>query len=95
MSLLSVSALARESIPFSICARPERCIAEVERHTYFQLSGTYRNDWITQAVLLYVELMEAGIEPRTFRLQGERSTDWANRPQTLKEQTIFDEVLQR
>jgi len=28
------------------------CFAEVERHTYFQLSVTYRTDQITKAMLL-------------------------------------------
>jgi len=37
---MSVSALVRESIPFSICARLGRFIAEVERHTYFQFPVT-------------------------------------------------------
>jgi len=32
-----VSVSAKESIPFFDCARPGRWIAEVKRHTYFQL----------------------------------------------------------
>jgi len=51
-SLLSVSVLVRESIPFSICARPGKCIAEVERHTYFQFPVTYHTNQITQVMLL-------------------------------------------
>jgi len=31
-------------IPFSICVRPGRLIAEVECHTYFQLSVTYHTE---------------------------------------------------
>ena len=42
----------RESIPFSVCARPGRLDAEVERHTYSQLPVTYRLDQITQSKLL-------------------------------------------
>ena len=34
-------------------------------------------------LLGYVELTEAGIEALTFRLQGEHSTDRANRPLSL------------
>jgi len=37
--------MQRGSLPLSlffVCARPDRLIAEVERHTYFQLTVTYR-----------------------------------------------------
>jgi len=75
-SLLSASALVRKSISFSLCARPGRCIAEVKRHTYSQFPVTYRTNRITQVLCyVYVEWMVDGIEPRTFRLQGELSTD--------------------
>jgi len=36
----------------SICARPGRCIAEVECHTDFQFLVTYRTNRITKVVLL-------------------------------------------
>jgi len=54
--------------------RPEISIAEVERHTYFQLPVTYRTESdYPKLCYSYVEWTEAGIELRTFRIQGKRS----------------------
>jgi len=66
-----------------VCARPGRLIAEVERHTYFSLPVTSAQNQITQTMLHQVEWTATGIKPRTFPLQGEQSTDWANQPASL------------
>ena len=72
MSLLSVSDLVRES-SFLLALDPG-CIADVERHTDSAPSDLpHRSDNPNYST--HVELMEAGIEPRTFRLQGQRFTD--------------------
>jgi len=47
----------------------------VERHTYLQLYDLLHRIRLPKLCYSYVEWTVPGIEPRTFRLQGEHSTE--------------------
>ena len=70
-----MSVSARESIPFSLALDQGDGLLKWSATPTFSFLRLTAQIGLPQLCYSYVELTEARIEPRTFRLQGERSTD--------------------